>query len=299
MHVKQKLQSILGDRYKENEAMSKHTSFRTGGIADIYLMPMSEQELISALEALKESGTSFYVLGSCSNVIISDEGIKGAVVSTLLLKGISRISGQCISALAGTSLNSLSLYAKQHSLTGLEFAYGIPGSVGGAVVMNAGAYDGEMSFVVSSVRYLDAQLRPALLEKESLGFGYRRSAFSNSDGIVLSASFELATGEMGSIGEKMDSFSAQRRDKQPLSYPSAGSVFKRPEGYYAGALIEAAGLKGYSIGGAKVSEKHAGFIVNYSNASSKDITDLIAHVQSVVHEKHGVWLETEVRIIGS
>ena len=280
-----------------NEPMSRHTTFRVGGPADVMAFPESAEQLCAVLEAAKVCGVPVLVMGNGSNMIVRDGGIRGLVV--VLGERFAKIdvNGTEIIAQAGASLARVAATAQAAGLTGLEFSSGIPGTLGGGCAMNAGAYGGQLSDVLVDARvYLNGEIRTLTLEEMQMG--YRSTLPLREGGIVLEARFALKEDDGEAIMARMKDLNARRRDKQPLNFPSAGSTFKRPEGYFAGALIEQSGLKGASVGGAQVSEKHAGFIVNTGNATAKDITDLIAHVQRVVLEKFGVRLETEVRIIG-
>ncbi len=279
--------------------LSKHTSFKTGGNADIVISPTDIHSLCKAIEFLKKNNMEWLIIGNGSNIIFRDSGINGAVIKTTSMEPCISVSGNVISCSAGTSLAKLCTTALDNSLTGLEFAYGIPGTVGGAVYMNAGAYGGEMNDVLKSVTVINT-VNGVISEypASNLNLSYRHSIFSeNADLIILSAVFELQCSDATQIKAKMNELMSKRKEKQPLEYPSAGSTFKRPEGHFAGALIEQCGLKGYSIGGAEVSEKHAGFIVNKNSATSTDIINLIEYVTNTVKEKTGITLEPEVKII--
>ena len=286
-----------GIKYLENEPMSRHTTFRTGGPADLMLMPSSLSELRETLAALRAEGVRPFILGNGSNLLVSDKGIRGVVVK--LGEGLDEISaqGETVVCGAGAFLTRLCVFAAENSLSGAEALYGIPGSVGGAVYMNAGAYGSEIKDIIVSADYIDADGETGTLEGVE-GYGYRRSPFTDSDRIITAAAFALSNGDRAEIEAKMAEIKARRADKQPLNYPSAGSVFKRPEGYYAAALIDRAGLKGTAVGGARVSEKHAGFIVNVGGATTADITRLIEIVKERVFKDSGVELETEVRFVG-
>lgn len=280
-----------------NEPMSRHTTFRVGGPADLMYFPASSSQLVKALSAAEERQIPVLVMGNGSNMIVRDGGIRGLVI--VLGERFSQISieGEILSAQAGASMARVAAAAQASSLSGLEFASGIPGTLGGGCAMNAGAYGGQLSDVlVDAEVYLNGEIRT--LSREELQMGYRTTLPLREGGIVLSARFKLTPDDGEAIMARMKDLNARRRDKQPLNFPSAGSTFKRPEGYFAGALIEQAGLKGRTVGGAQVSEKHAGFIVNIGGATAKDITDLIALVQEEVLRASGVRLETEVRIIG-
>lgn len=286
------LQSIPNLYIFKDEPMSKHTSFKTGGPAALLLDAHSSDAAISAINILHDFNLHPFILGKGSNLLVSDEGYKGVILKLSCNK--IEVRGNRIFAEAGTSLSSLANMAYKKGLTGLEFAHGIPGSVGGAVVMNAGAYGGEISDVLISSNYASESGVFSLSLPEHQ-FGYRKSYYkSNPDLIILSAEFSLSADNQDEIASKMRDLAERRRDKQPLEYPSAGSVFKRPEGHFAGALIEQCGLKGFSIGGAQVSEKHAGFIINKKNATTKDIRLLIEHVQNTVSKHTGIELECEI-----
>ena len=269
---------------RKNEPMSLHTTFRVGGPADVYAEPEDEWELRELMDTCEAAGTPYLLIGHGSNLLIGDGGFRGTVIC--LGKAFSEITvdGEVITARAGALLSAVANTALEHGLTGMEFASGIPGSVGGALVMNAGAYGGE--------------IRDILLSAEGLELGYRTSNITALGRTVLGASFRLKKGDPAEIEAKMKDLNGRRKEKQPLEYPSAGSTFKRPEGYFAGKLIQDAGLKGFSIGGAQVSEKHAGFVINKGNATAKDILDLIKEVQRRVFEDAGVRLETEIRMAG-
>ena len=278
--------------------MKNHTSFRIGGPAKLFIEPKTEAELAGILKKCREDKIEYIVIGNGSNLLVSDDGLEKPVIK---LSGnfekIELIDETTVRAGAGTSLISLCRFALQNSLSGLEFAFGIPGSVGGAAFMNAGAYGGEMKDVVLSCEHVDENGKTGVLSKEQLGFSYRKSSYGENGFVVTNVTFKLQKGERSAIEEKMNDLLGRRKDKQPLSFPSAGSVFKRPEGYFAGALIEQCGLKGKTIGGAQVSEKHAGFIINIGSATCKDVKDLIEFCQKTVFEKFGVMLETEIKMI--
>ena len=283
----------------ENEPMSRHTSFRIGGPADLLVSPHNEYALCCAADAAKEAGLPLTVLGNGSNVLVKDEGIRGVVLCIGSEFAQVQADGCCILAQAGALLSVISREAYRAGLTGLEFAGGIPGSLGGALFMNAGAYDGQMANVVTSTRYYDTKTGTiGELTGDAHAFGYRTSVFkSYPEWIALSATMRLTVGDSEQIRAKMDDFAQRRRDKQPLNFPSAGSTFKRPTGYFAGKLIQDAGLMGCTIGGAQVSEKHAGFVINRGNATCADVLALIHHVQDEVNKQFGVELEPEVRVL--
>ncbi|WP_312045060.1 UDP-N-acetylmuramate dehydrogenase [Anaerotignum sp.] len=280
------------------EPMSGHTTFRTGGPADIFIMPESLEEVKASIEILQKHQVPILVIGNGSNLLVSDKGIRGAVVHIGSRMSEITIDGEIINAQGGVLLSTLSAKAAENSLTGLEFASGIPGSLGGAVTMNAGAYGGEMKDVLVSADVLTKELEVKTVTAGDLHLSYRHSILPEEEYILLNATLRLKKGNLNEIKNKMKELGEQRREKQPLQFPSAGSTFKRPEGYFAGKLIQDADLKGKSIGGAQVSEKHAGFVVNKGNATTQDILDLISFCQQTVFEKFGVSLETEVKIVG-
>ena len=285
------------DQILQNEPMSRHTTFKVGGPADVMFLPESEDQVVAAIEAAKAEGVPIQVIGNGSNLLVRDGGIRGLVIA--LGEGIAAIAraGNVITAWAGASLARVAAYAQAAGLAGLEFASGIPGTLGGGCAMNAGAYGGQLSDVLIDAQvYLDGAVRT--LSKDEMQMGYRTTRPLREGGIVLSARFALTPDDPEAILARMRDLNARRRNKQPLNFPSAGSTFKRPEGYFAGALIEQAGLKGRSVSGAQVSEKHAGFIVKTGEATASDIIELIHIVQDEVRAHSGVTLEPEVRIIG-
>ena len=280
-----------------NEPMKLHTTFRIGGPADYFAKP-SEEELLPLLSDAGEAGLTVTLIGNGSNLLVSDDGIRGLVIS--LGTPFSRVivEGDCLSADAGALLSSAAACAEEHGLSGLEFASGIPGSVGGAVFMNAGAYGGEISQVIKSARVLMPDGNVLVFSPDELDFSYRRSAICENGGIVLSACFQLTPEDQAEIRDRRLSLAEKRREKQPLNYPSAGSTFKRPEGDFAARLIDEAGLSGRSFGGAQVSEKHCGFIINRGDASAEDVISLMRIVRKEVFEKSGILLMPEVRLLG-
>lgn len=280
------------------EPMKHWTSFQVGGPADVLVRPHDEDGLLALIQECREKQYNFYILGNCSNVIVRDEGFRGVMI--LLKDRMNNITrqGNTITAQAGASLKEVSEYAASCSLSGLEFAHGIPGTVGGAIVMNAGAYDGEMKMVVQSVRVLTEKGEVCQYDNEEMNFRYRNSRVQDDRLIVLSATFQLQEGEESLIRAKYEEFDQRRRDKQPLELPSAGSTFKRPQGYFAGKLIDDAGLRGFTHRGAGISEKHCGFVVNKNHATAKDVLETIEIVQKVVYDNFGVELEREVKVIG-
>lgn len=286
-----KIEYVLG------EPMSRHTTFKIGGNADAFVRVKDESELKTVISLAKEFDIPYFILGKGSNLLVSDEGIEGIVIS---LDGINdiKIDGDTVVCGAGVSLRALCIAAQKASLSGLEFAYGIPGTVGGALYMNAGAYGGEMSQVVVSATVIDRDGNTHSLRLDQMNLGYRTSVFKNTDLIIISVVFKLKQGNANEIKAAMDDFFARRRDKQPLEFPSAGSTFKRPEGCFAGALIEKNKLKGMSVGGAQVSEKHAGFVINTGYATCSDVLSLMKKVQETVKAADGVDLEPEVIFVG-
>lgn len=279
---------------KQNEPMSRHTSFKIGGNADLYIIPHDMDALIETVRILKETETKRYFLGNATNVLFDDAGFRGAVVSLGNICAIKVIENRII-AEAGASLNLVCKTAWDKELSGLEFAYGIPGSIGGAVFMNAGAYGGEMSQVVAQSTYFSLDdMTVHTIPLTAHEYGYRESVYRHNNWLVLSAVLELQKGEYDKINAAMNDYMSRRINKQPLEYPSAGSVFKRYPGRYTGQMIEECGLKGYSIGGAQVSEKHAGFIVNKCGATSADVLALIEHIKNEVYKKFDCRIECEV-----
>lgn len=289
----------IGINYRLDAPMSEYTSFRTGGKADVVFLPSSELQLRSLLRMCSDEEVRPFVFGNGSNLLVSDDGIRG--VSIRLANNFEEIrllDETTIYCSAGTKLASLCKFALEHSLTGLEFAYGIPGSVGGAVYMNAGAYGGDMKDVVTCCTHLDYAGNPGKLTSDMLGFSYRKSIYTGKYFVITGAVFSLQKGEKEEIDAKMQDILGRRVDKQPLDLPSAGSFFKHPTGHYASALIEQCGLKGFSVGGAQVSEKHSGFVVNKGGASTADILELGRLVAEKVFNETGVVLEREVKYIG-
>ena len=296
--IKALREALPEEQVLTDEPMARHTTFRIGGKADVFVLPASIEELLKVLLLTKRYSVPLTVLGNGSNVLVRDGGIRGAVVS--FGKPFSHIEreGARIRAGAGATLGTVSLFAASHALSGLEFAVGIPGSLGGAVFMNAGAYDGEMSRVVSSVTAVTPEGEIRRYRTEGMDFGYRHSVFQLNGHIICEIELTLEKGEPTAIQEKMAEFTRRRMEKQPLDKPSAGSTFKRPPGMFAGTLIDEAGLKGFTVGGAQVSEKHAGFVINKGNATAADVLALIEEVQRRIEEKNGVRLTPEIRIIG-
>ncbi len=272
--------------------MKNHTSFKIGGNAEIVVFPKNAEEIAEVIKVTENP----LILGKGSNVLVNDGGIKGVVVITEKAAEVT-LSGNIIKAECGAMLSKIANVALENSLEGFEFASGIPGTLGGAVLMNAGAYGGEMKDVVKSVTFCNEKGEVFTIENEECKFGYRHSYFSDKKLFVLSAEIELQKGNKEEIRSKMNDLNARRKEKQPLNFPSAGSTFKRPEGYFAGKLISDCNLKGFTVGGAQVSEKHAGFVINTGNATAEDVLSVIEHCKKTVLEKFGVELEPEVRII--
>ena len=293
------LREILGEEnLLRGEPLSRHTTFRTGGPCDLLAYPKDEETLLLTISYLQSRKIPWFILGRGSNLLVSDSGYRGCAVSLKKHMNRIRVSGNGITAEAGAMLSETAREALLNSLSGLEFASGIPGTVGGGVFMNAGAYGGELKDVVTSVRMLlpDGQIRD--FSNAEMDFSYRHSAAEALGGTIISARMELSPGDPGEIRALMDDLNRRRKEKQPLEFGSAGSTFKRPAGYYAGALIEGAGLKGYRVGGACVSEKHAGFVINLGNALAQDVFRVIRHTEEEVLKKSGVQLEREVRLLG-
>jgi len=287
----------LNIEYIKSEPMSGHTTFKIGGNDDVMVRVKNEDQLKNVLCLTREYDVPYFVLGKGSNLLVSDKGIDGVVIKLDGLNDI-KIDGDTIICGAGVSLRALCVAAQKASLSGLEFAYGIPGTVGGALYMNAGAYGGEMSQVVVSAKAFDNLGNIHQFDLNQMNLGYRTSMFKNTNLIITSITFKLKLGNPQDIKNSMDDFFARRRNKQPLEFPSAGSTFKRPEGFFAGALIEKNNLKGVSVGGAQVSKKHAGFIINTGNATCDDVLLLIKKVQNTVKNADGVDLEPEVILVG-
>ena len=289
----------IGAQVIYDAPMKKYTSFKCGGNASVLIIPDSVDNLNKIIEFSYSKNVKPFIMGNGSNLLVTDKGINGVVIKIgSQLSRIELIDDTTIYCEAGASLKSLCMFALENSLSGLEFAYGIPGTLGGAVYMNAGAYGGEMKDVLYSVNHIDDNGKTGTLQKENLQLGYRHSAYTKNGFVITSAVMKLTKADKTDIKAAMDDKLQRRKDKQPLEYPSAGSTFKRPEGYFAGALIQDCGLKGYTVGGAQVSEKHAGFVINKGEATATDVITLIGDVQRIVYEKHGVMLETEVKIVG-
>lgn len=284
--------------YSVDAPLRDYTSFKIGGNADVIVFPDTIQKLITVTEYAKNNSISLLVIGKGSNLLVNDNGFKGIVINTCKMDKIELVDDTTIFCQCGVSLSRLCRFALENSLTGLEFAFGIPGTAGGAAYMNAGAYGGEMKDILVSCTHISSDGTIGEFSGDELCLAYRHSVYSNSKFIILSLTLVLKKGDKNEIKAKMDDFMSRRKDKQPLEFPSAGSTFKRPEGYFAGALIEQCGLKGYSYGGAQVSEKHAGFVVNKGGATADDVMHVINHCKKKVLEQTGVNLEPEVKIIG-
>ncbi|OBR91894.1 MULTISPECIES: UDP-N-acetylmuramate dehydrogenase [Clostridium] len=292
------LEKILDkEDIKIDEPMKEHTSFRVGGPVDILVTPKKFQEVVDVITLCKEHNIPYYIMGNGSNLLVKDGGIRGIMIKLIKLNEVKVEDNKIITG-SGVSLKDISTTALNNKLSGFEFACGIPGSVGGAVTMNAGAYNGEISHVVESAKVIDNDGKIKVLDRKQLELEYRSSSILKYKYTVLEVTFNLEHGDYEKIKNRVEDLNRRRNEKQPLEYPSAGSTFKRPEGYFAAKLIEDSGLKGKSVGDAQVSEKHSGFIINKGSATAKDILDLIAIVQNKVKEKFNVDLYTEVRVIG-
>ena len=291
--------NLLGeDRVFTDEPMKQHTTFKIGGPADYFLVPESGEEAGEIIKICKQTDIPYFILGNGSNLLVGDGGYRGAVIQIYRNMSAVTTEGTIITAQAGALLSSVAAVAKNASLTGFEFAGGIPGTVGGAVVMNAGAYGGEMKDVLVEVTVMDADGNIFTIPAEKLELGYRTSIIKKAGYIVLEAKIRLEEGDQEAIRERMKELTIQRTTKQPLEFPSAGSTFKRPEGYFAGKLVMDSGLRGYQVGGARVSEKHCGFVINAGGATAKDVRTLMENVRDIVYEKYGVTLEPEVKFLG-
>ena len=286
-----------GVPYECGTPLARYTTFKIGGPAALFARPADARQLEAALTACKKSDVRYYLLGQGSNTLFADEGFDGAVICTRMMGGVPRIEGERLTAPAGAGLTVLCAMARDAGLTGLEFACGIPGSLGGALYMNAGAYGGEMKDVVETVTCLTPEGTVETRTADELAFGYRTSVFEQDGSCVLSATLRLAHGDKAAIRARMAELLAKRREKQPLEWPSAGSTFKRPQGAFAAALIEQCGLKGLQVGGAAVSRKHSGFVVNLGGATCADVIALTEQVIRVVKEKTGYTLEREIRVV--
>ena len=286
------------NRIYTDEPMKKHTTFRVGGNADFFVIPKTVEEVKQTIMLCVEQDMPYYILGNGSNLLVGDKGYRGVVIQIYKEMNNIFVDGQKIKVQAGALLSKIGSVALEAGLTGFEFAAGIPGTMGGAVVMNAGAYGGEMKDVLEEVTVLTKEGEVLILSKEQLDMGYRTSVVAKKDYIVLKATIALELGDRDAIKARMDELKVQRTTKQPLEFPSAGSTFKRPEGYFAGKLIQDAGLRGFQVGGAQVSEKHCGFVINKGDATAADIVELMKQVSERVKEKFGVELEPEVKRLG-
>lgn len=297
--VRESLEKIIpAENIHLQEPMAGHTTFRVGGPADCLIELEDAEQIQRVQEYLRKVEIPFVVLGNGSNVLVSDSGYRGVILQVGEKMSQVRVEGTTVIARAGALMSRVARVAMEHGLTGLEFASGIPGTVGGGVVMNAGAYGGEMSQVVAKVTAVNQEGEILELDNAAMEFGYRYSTIRNQSFVVTEVAFSLQEGDKEQIKATMDDLAAKRREKQPLEYPSAGSTFKRPEGHFAGKLIMDAGLRGFQIGGAKVSDKHCGFVINAGNATAADVMDVIQEVRAIVKEKFNIDLETEVVFLG-
>lgn len=297
MEFIEKLRNIT-QTVAENENMKKHTSFKIGGNADYMVFPKNTEEIKNIIMLCNEYAVAYMIMGNGSNMLVSDEGIEGVVIKIASQMSDIKIEDDMVFAESGVLLSTLSKRVMEEGLSGLEFASGIPGTLGGAVVMNAGAYGGEMKDVIKKIGYMDSCGEIHEISAEDARLDYRKSMFSDTDDVVVYCKMKLKKGNKEEIKNLMNELNNRRKEKQPLNLPSAGSTFKRPQGYFAGKLIEDCGLKGYSVGAAAVSEKHSGFVVNKSDATAKDVKELIEYIQNEVLKKFGVKLETEVKFCG-
>lgn len=295
-----KLEEILGkEKIKYNESMKLHTTVKVGGECECMVIPYSVEDILETINFAKKNNIKYYIIGCGSNLLVCDENIDAIIIKITNKFGKVEVNGDYIEAQAGASMPYISVLAKRNSLSGMEFACGIPGTIGGGVRMNAGAYGSEISNVFEEATYIDDNGDIKNIKKENMEFGYRHTFFTDhKDFVIISAKLKLKKDLEENIDKKIEENTLARRTKQPLEYPNFGSVFKRPEGYFVGKLIQDSGLRGYRIGGAQVSEKHTGFIVNVDNATCKDIVELIHYIQNIVFQKFGVHLESEVVFIG-
>lgn len=294
-----KIKDIIEEnRIYVDEPMKKHTTFRVGGAADYFVVPKTKEEVKNIVALCRELDMPYYVLGNGSNLLVGDKGYRGVIIQIYKEMNHIQVEGDKITVQAGALLSRIGSAALEAELSGFEFAAGIPGTMGGAVVMNAGAYGGEMKDVLESATVLTPEGEILILSNKALELGYRTSVVAKKNYIVLEATIALQKGEKDAIKARMDELRIQRTTKQPLEYPSAGSTFKRPEGYFAGKLIQDAGLRGFQVGGAQVSEKHCGFVINKENATAADVLELMRQVSAIVKEKFGVELEPEVKRLG-
>ncbi len=289
---------IDGSKVRYDEPMKKHTTLKVGGNADVLVVPETVDDVISVMKFAKKVKSPVTVVGNGSKLLVKDGGIRGIVIKFGSKFSDVEIDGEYITVASGMTLPRLAIIAKDNSLSGLEFAAGIPGNVGGAVYMNAGAYGSEMANIVDQVTYLDENFEVQTITNEQCEFAYRKSIFRKNNNVILSTKLKLTQGNKKEIDELMKQNQTSRKEKQPIEYPSAGSTFKRPEGYFVGKLIDDLGLKGYTIGGAQVSTKHSGFIINTGNAKAKDVLDLIEYIKQKVLKTNNVKLEEEIIILG-
>ena len=294
----QLINCIDKERVLVDEPMKKHTTFRVGGNADYFVMPQNAEEVKKIVALCKEAEIPYYILGNGSNLLVGDKGYRGVIIQIYKEMNGIQIEGDRVKAQAGALLSRVGAAALEAELTGFEFAAGIPGTVGGAVVMNAGAYGGEMKNIIASATVLTQDGKIITINKEELELGYRTSVIAKRGYVVLEAEYQLQKGDKEAIRARMDELKVQRVTKQPLEYPSAGSTFKRPEGYFAGKLIQDAGLRGFQVGGAQVSDKHCGFVINKDQATAADILELMRQVSEKVMQEFGVKLEPEVKTLG-
>ena len=292
----EKLCQEIGCECLKDESMSKYTTFKVGRNAELIVFPSNYEQLSKLVKLCNENNYLYYILGKGSNLLFKDSGDNFIIISTANIKGLS-LNDNMITAKAGEHMSTFCSFALTNELSGVEFAWGIPGTVGGAVYMNAGAYGGEIKDIIESVKVINKKGEILTISKKAMCLEYRKSIFQNDEFVILEATFYLNKDKKENIKDKMNDFISRRKDKQPLDYPSAGSTFKRPEGTFAAQLIDECGLKGKSVGGAMVSEKHAGFIINYNNATATDILNLINEVKNEVKEKTGYTLECEVKIL--
>ncbi|MCI6533421.1 MAG: UDP-N-acetylmuramate dehydrogenase [Lachnospiraceae bacterium] len=292
------LKIMSEEQVKTEEPMKNHTTFRVGGPAEFFVMPRTAEEVKKVIDLCRRESFPYYIIGNGSNLLVSDQGYRGVVLQIYKEMSCIEIEENVIVAQAGALLSAIANKALENGLTGFEFAAGIPGTLGGACVMNAGAYGGEMKDVLKEVTVLTEEGEVLTIPKENLELGYRTSIIARKGYIVLEARIQLREGEKEAIKSLMEELKDKRVSKQPLEYPSAGSTFKRPEGYFAGKLIQDAGLRGFSVGGAQVSEKHCGFVINRENATAADVSELMRQVSARVEEEFGVKLEPEVKRLG-
>ena len=299
MNIYEELCKIVSeDQILKDEPMDKHTTFRAGGKADYLVMPSNEEQVRDLVLLLKKENVPYYVMGNGSNLLVRDQGFKGVIIQIARKMNQIRVEGETIYAQAGALLSKIAAQALGEGLTGFEFASGIPGTLGGAVMMNAGAYGGEMKQVIVNACVLTSAGEIAVIPADLMELGYRTSIIKTAGYIVLEAKLQLKEGNPEVIRETMKDLTIRRTTKQPLEYPSAGSTFKRPEGYFAGKLIMDSGLAGYQVGGAQVSEKHCGFVINAGGATARDVRTLMDNVRDIVYKKYGVTLEPEVKFLG-